>query len=143
LRTGDAVGTLFIADEVQTGLGRTGRRLALGHEGVQADVLLLGKALSGGVMPVSAVLASDDVMSVLTPGSHGSTFGGNPLGCAVATAALEVLRDERLAENAGKILPPKTTFVLRTFPLLVYSSTVPRHSASFGRLQSSSCLGRF
>ena len=80
------------------------------------------------------MLASDDVMSVLTPGSHGSTFGGNPLGCAVATAALEVLRDERLAENAGKILPPKTTFVLRTFPLLVYSSTVPRHSASFGRL---------
>ena len=110
-------------------------------------ISVLSKASS---RQVSAVLASDDVMSVLTPGSHGSTFGGNPLGCAVATAALEVLRDERLAENAGKIplmilrhsdsdhliiiLPPKTTFVLRTFPLLVYSSTVPRHSASFGRL---------
>ena len=88
---------------------RTGKRLALDHESVQADILLLGKALSGGVMPVSAVLASDDVMSVLTPGSHGSTFGGNPLGCAVATAALEVLRDERLAENAGKILSPKSS----------------------------------
>jgi len=91
---------LFIADEVQTGLGRTGKRLALDHEGVQADILLLGKALSGGTMPVSAVLASHQVMGVLTPGSHGSTFGGNPLGCAVATAALEVLRDESLAENA-------------------------------------------
>jgi len=91
---------LFIADEVQTGLGRTGKRLALDHENVQADILLLGKALSGGTMPVSAVLASHEVMDVLTPGSHGSTFGGNPLGCAVATAALEVLRDESLAENA-------------------------------------------
>lgn len=91
---------LFIADEVQTGLGRTGKRLALDHENVKADILLLGKALSGGVMPISAVLASHEVMGVFTPGSHGSTFGGNPLACAVATAALEVLRDESLAENA-------------------------------------------
>lgn len=98
----DEHNVLFIADEVQTGLGRTGKRLALDHENVKADILLLGKALSGGVMPVSAVLSSHEVMDVLTPGSHGSTFGGNPLGCAVATAALEVLRDEQLAENAEK-----------------------------------------
>ena len=76
--------------------------LIVDTEDVKADILLLGKALSGGVMPVSAVLSSHEVMDVLTPGSHGSTFGGNPLGCAVATAALEVLRDEQLAENAEK-----------------------------------------
>merc|ERR1712146_107916 len=80
--------------------GANGQAASTDHENVQADILLLGKALSGGLMPVSAVLASHDVMDVLTPGSHGSTFGGNPLGCAVATAALEVLRDELLAENA-------------------------------------------
>lgn len=87
----DAHDVLLIADEVQTGLGRTGRRLCLDHHSVRADILLLGKALSGGVLPVSAVLADDAVMGVITPGSHGSTFGGNPLGCAVATAALQVL----------------------------------------------------
>lgn len=91
---------LFIADEVQTGLGRTGRRLACDHEAVKPDILVLGKALSGGVMPVSAVLASDEIMLTIRPGEHGSTFGGNPLGCAVTRAALDVIRDEKLAENA-------------------------------------------
>jgi len=92
---------LLIADEVQTGLGRTGARLCCDHDGVRPDILLLGKALSGGVLPVSAVLADNDVMGVITPGSHGSTFGGNPLGAAVATEALKVLQDEGLAENAS------------------------------------------
>ncbi|MEZ0542968.1 ornithine--oxo-acid transaminase [Fibrella arboris] len=91
---------LFIADEVQTGIGRTGRRIACDHEGVKPDMLVLGKALSGGVMPVSAVLASDEIMLTIRPGEHGSTFGGNPLGCAVAMAALDVVQDERLADNA-------------------------------------------
>ena len=91
---------LFIADEVQTGIGRTGRRIACDHEGVKPDILVLGKALSGGVMPVSAVLASDEIMLTIRPGEHGSTFGGNPLGCAVAIAALEVVEQEHLAENA-------------------------------------------
>lgn len=97
---------LFIADEVQTGIARTGRLLATDYEDVNPDILILGKALSGGVYPVSAVLANNDVMNVITPGTHGSTFGGNPLACAVAIAALEVIRDEKLAENAfemGKI----------------------------------------
>ena len=92
---------LMVADEVQTGLCRTGTMLACDHEGVRPDVLVLGKALSGGVYPVSAVLASDEVMLTIAPGEHGSTYGGNPLGSAVAIAALEVLRDERLAENAA------------------------------------------
>lgn len=92
---------LLIADEVQTGLGRTGYRLAVDHDGCKPDILVLGKALSGGVLPVSAVLASDEVMLTLRPGEHGSTYGGNPLACRVATAAVEVLRDERLAENAA------------------------------------------
>jgi len=91
----------MIADEVQTGLCRTGKMLACDHEHVKPDLLILGKALSGGVYPVSAVLSSDEVMLTLRPGEHGSTFGGNPLGCAVAMAALEVLREERLAENAA------------------------------------------
>jgi ornithine--oxo-acid transaminase len=91
---------LFIADEVQTGIGRTGKRLACDHEDVKPDILVLGKALSGGVMPVSAVLASDKIMLTIRPGEHGSTFGGNPLGCAVAVAALDVVQDEHLAENA-------------------------------------------
>ncbi len=82
---------LFIADEVQTGLCRTGKMLACDHEAVRPDILVLGKALSGGVMPVSAVLADDEVMLQLTPGTHGSTFGGNPLGCRVAMAALQVI----------------------------------------------------
>jgi ornithine--oxo-acid transaminase len=92
---------LMIADEVQTGLCRTGYRLACDHDGILPDILVLGKALSGGVLPVSAVLASDEVMMTLNPGEHGSTYGGNPLACKVATAALEVLRDENLAENSA------------------------------------------
>jgi len=92
---------LMVADEVQTGLCRTGRMLAVDHEEVKPDILVLGKALSGGVYPVSAVLASDEVMLTIAPGEHGSTYGGNPLGSAVAIAALEVLRDEKLAENAA------------------------------------------
>jgi ornithine--oxo-acid transaminase len=94
---------LMIADEVQTGLGRTGKLLACDHEGVRPDILILGKALSGGVLPVSAVLCDDDVMLNIKPGEHGSTYGGNPLACAVARAALEVLRDEKLAENAARM----------------------------------------
>ena len=91
---------LFIADEIQTGLGRTGRLLACDYEGVHADVLILGKALSGGVLPVSAVLARDEVMLTIQPGQHGSTFGGNPLACAVMQAALDVLAEEELVANA-------------------------------------------
>ncbi len=94
---------LFIADEVQTGIARTGKLLAVDHENVKPDILILGKALSGGVYPVSAVLANDKVMGVLKPGQHGSTFGGNPLACAVAIAALEVVKEEKLAENAQKL----------------------------------------
>jgi len=91
---------LFIADEVQTGLARTGRMLACDHEGFRPDILVLGKALSGGVLPVSAVLANDEVMLCIQPGEHGSTYGGNPLACAVAKAALEVLVEEDLATKA-------------------------------------------
>ncbi len=91
---------LFIADEVQTGIARTGKILAVDHENVKPDVLILGKAISGGVYPVSAVLANNSIMNVIKPGNHGSTFGGNPVAAAVAMAALEVVRDERLAENA-------------------------------------------
>lgn len=92
---------LLIADEVQTGLCRTGYRLAVDHDDILPDILILGKALSGGVLPVSAVLAKDEVMLTLKPGEHGSTYGGNPLACKVAVAALEVLRDEKLAENSA------------------------------------------
>lgn len=91
---------LFIADEVQTGIARTGKLLAVHHENVQPDILILGKALSGGAYPVSAVLANDAVMNVIKPGQHGSTFGGNPVAAAVAIAALEVVENEGLAENA-------------------------------------------
>jgi len=91
---------LFIADEIQTGLARTGKMLACDHENVKPDILILGKALSGGVLPVSAVLANDEVMMNIKPGEHGSTYGGNPLACAVATTALTVLKEERMAENA-------------------------------------------
>ena len=94
---------LFIADEVQTGIARTGKLLACEHEGFKPDILILGKALSGGVMPVSAVLTSNEVMLTIQPGEHGSTFGGNPLACAVGRAALEVVRDEKLAENADRL----------------------------------------
>ena len=94
---------LFIADEVQTGIARTGKLLACDHEGVRPDILILGKALSAGAMPVSAVLADDDIMLVIKPGEHGSTFGGNPVAGKVAIAALEVVKEEKLAENAEKL----------------------------------------
>lgn len=94
---------LFIADEVQTGLCRTGKLLACDHEGIKPDILILGKALSGGTMPISAVLADDEVMLVIKPGEHGSTFGGNPLAAKVAVTALEVLKEEKLAENADRL----------------------------------------
>lgn len=92
---------LFIADEVQTGIARTGKLLACDHEGVRPDILILGKALSGGILPVSAVLADDDIMLTIKPGEHGSTFGGNPLACKVAIESLNVIKDEKLAENAA------------------------------------------
>jgi ornithine--oxo-acid transaminase len=94
---------LFIADEIQTGIARTGKMLACDHENVRPDILLLGKALSGGTMPVSAVLADDEIMMTIKPGQHGSTYGGNPLACAVAMASMEVVKDENLAENAHRL----------------------------------------
>ena len=94
---------LFILDEIQTGLGRTGKLLAEEHEGVEADLTIIGKALSGGFYPVSAVLSNSEAMSVLHPGEHGSTFGGNPLACAVARMALKVLVDEGMIENAARV----------------------------------------
>ena len=97
----DKYNVLFIADEVQTGIGRTGKLLACDHENVKPDILILGKALSGGVYPVSAVLCNDDIMLCIQPGEHGSTFGGNPLACAVAKTALEVVIDENLSDNAN------------------------------------------
>jgi ornithine--oxo-acid transaminase len=103
----DEYNILFIADEIQTGLSRTGKMLACDHENVRPDILILGKALSGGVLPVSAVLADDEVMLNIHPGEHGSTYGGNPLACKVAMAALQVLKDENMAQNAeemGKLL---------------------------------------
>jgi len=98
---------IFIADEIQTGLARTGKMLACDHEGVRPDILILGKALSGGTLPISAVLADDVIMMQIKPGEHGSTYGGNPLACAVAMKSLEVLKSEKMAENAeamGKLL---------------------------------------
>lgn len=94
---------LFIADEVQTGLARTGKLLACDHEGVRPDILILGKALSGGMYPVSAVLADDEVMLTIKPGQHGSTYGGNPMAARIATEALQILKDEKLAENAEEL----------------------------------------
>ncbi|WP_288789984.1 ornithine--oxo-acid transaminase [uncultured Elizabethkingia sp.] len=94
---------LFIADEVQTGIARTGKLIACHHENVQPDILILGKALSGGMYPVSAVLANNNIMDVIKPGQHGSTFGGNPLACAVAMAALDVVQDEKLSERAEEL----------------------------------------
>src|SRR5450432_157156 len=96
-------GVLFIGDEIQTGLGRTGKMLACDHENVRPDILILGKALSGGVMPVSAVLADDSIMLTIKPGEHGSTYGGNPLASAVAMTALTVLKEEKMTENAEKM----------------------------------------
>ena len=103
---------LFMADEVQSGIARTGKMLAVDHEGVRPDILILGKALGGGVMPVSAVLADDDIMLNIKPGEHGSTFGGNPIAAKVSIAALQVIKDERLMENAerlGKIFREEMT----------------------------------
>ncbi len=94
---------LFIADEIQTGLCRTGKMLTCDHENVRPDILILGKALSGGTIPVSAVLADDEIMLTIKPGEHGSTYGGNPLACKVAIAALEILKEEKMAENAEKM----------------------------------------
>lgn len=98
-----AAKVLFLADEVQTGIARTGRMIACDHENVKPDLLILGKALSGGVLPISAVLTSNEVMLTLKPGEHGSTFGGNPLACVVARAAIEVILDEKLAERAERL----------------------------------------
>jgi ornithine--oxo-acid transaminase len=99
----DRHNVILILDEIQTGLGRTGKLLAEEHEGVEADLTLIGKALSGGFYPVSAVLSNSEVMSVLHPGEHGSTFGGNPLACAIARAALKVLTEEGMIENAARV----------------------------------------
>lgn len=117
-----AAGALFIADEVQTGIARTGKLLAVDHEDVKPDILILGKAISGGVYPVSAVLANDDIMMVIKPGQHGSTFGGNPIAAKVAIAALEVVRDENLAENAeylGKIFRAEMNRIIAKTDLVV------------------------
>ena len=99
----DDSNVLFIADEVQTGIGRTGKLLACDHENVKPDVLILGKAISGGVYPVSCVLANNSIMEVITPGTHGSTYGGNPIACAVATAALDVVKNEKLSDKAQEL----------------------------------------
>ncbi|MCC7030989.1 MAG: ornithine--oxo-acid transaminase [Chitinophagaceae bacterium] len=98
-----AANVLFIADEIQTGLARTGKMLACDHEDVKPDILVLGKALSGGTLPVSAVLCNDDIMLNIKPGQHGSTYGGNPLACAIAITALQILKDEHLCENAEEM----------------------------------------
>ncbi|MDM1042662.1 ornithine--oxo-acid transaminase [Empedobacter falsenii] len=111
---------LFIADEIQTGIARTGKMLAIDHENIDADVLILGKAVSGGAYPVSAVLANDEIMNVIKPGQHGSTYGGNPLAAAVATEALQVVLDEKLAENSeklGQIFRAEITKMAEEFPL--------------------------
>ncbi|UOQ73004.1 ornithine--oxo-acid transaminase [Hymenobacter cellulosilyticus] len=113
---------LFIADEIQTGLGRTGELLAVCYEGVHADILILGKALSGGTMPVSAVLASDAIMLTIQPGQHGSTFGGNPLACVVLRAALDVLHDEHLISNSkvqGEVFRERMRRVMAKRPEVV------------------------
>ena len=114
-------GILFIADEIQTGIARTGKLLAVHHEDVKPDILILGKALSGGVYPVSAVLTDNEVMEVIKPGQHGSTFGGNPLACAVAIAALKVVKEEKLAENAqilGEIFRRELEAFAQNHPLI-------------------------
>ncbi len=110
---------LFIADEVQTGLGRTGKMLACDHENVKPDILILGKALSGGVLPVSAVLCNDEIMLNIHPGEHGSTYGGNPLACKVAIAALKVLKEEKLAENAAKMGEIFRTELRKNLPMWI------------------------
>jgi ornithine--oxo-acid transaminase len=113
---------LFIADEIQSGLGRTGKMLACEHDGVHPDVLILGKALAGGVYPVSAVLTSNEVMLCIQPGQHGSTYGGNPLACKVAITALTVLKEEKLVENSerlGKILLNELKAIQASYPDLI------------------------
>lgn len=117
----ESKGVLFIADEVQTGIARTGQLLAVDHENVKPDILILGKALSGGAYPVSAVLANDEVMMVIKPGQHGSTFGGNPVAAKVAIAALEVVRDEKLAERSeelGKVFRAEVQKLVDKYDLL-------------------------
>lgn len=112
---------LFVADEVQTGIARTGKLLAVQHENVKPDILIMGKALSGGAYPISAVMANDEIMHVIKPGQHGSTFGGNPLAAAVGMAALDVIKDENLAENAerlGQIFRAEIQKMLPKYPLL-------------------------
>ncbi len=112
---------LLMMDEIQTGIARTGKMLASDHEGVRADLLILGKALSGGVMPISCVLADDEVMLVIKPGEHGSTFGGNPLAAAVVVEALEVIKDEHMADNAerlGKIFRMRLSSLLQKTKLV-------------------------
>lgn len=111
---------LFIADEIQTGIARTGKMLAIDHENIKPDMLILGKALSGGVYPVSGVLTSNEVMDVIHPGQHGSTYGGNPLACAVAREALQVVLDEKLADNAeelGQVFRSEINKLIEEFPL--------------------------
>lgn len=111
---------LFIADEIQTGIARTGKMLAIDHENIKPDMLILGKALSGGAYPVSGVLTRNEVMDVIHPGQHGSTYGGNPLACAVAREALQVVLDEKLAENAeklGQIFRAEINKMVEEFPL--------------------------
>jgi ornithine--oxo-acid transaminase len=112
---------LFIADEIQTGIARTGKLLAVDHENVKPDMLILGKALSGGTYPVSAVLTSNEIMNVIKPGQHGSTFGGNPIAAKVAIASLEVVKNEKLAENAerlGKIFRAEMEKLVAQFPIV-------------------------
>lgn len=111
---------LFIADEIQTGIARTGKMLAIDHEDIKADMIILGKAVSGGAYPVSAVLTNDEIMDVIKPGQHGSTYGGNPLAAAVATEALQVVLDEKLAENSeklGQVFRDEITKMTEEFPL--------------------------
>ena len=113
---------LFIADEIQSGLGRTGKILACDHEGVHPDILILGKALSGGTYPVSAVLANDEIMLCIKPGQHGSTYGGNPMACKVAITALTVLKEEKLSENSerlGKLLLTELKAIQASYPEIV------------------------
>lgn len=116
-----ASNVLFIADEIQTGIARTGKLLACDHEAVKADILILGKALSGGFYPASAVLANNPIMEVIKPGQHGSTFGGNPLACAIVMTALAVIKDEKLAENAarlGNIFRERMNGLIKKTPLV-------------------------
>ncbi|MDZ4663616.1 MAG: ornithine--oxo-acid transaminase [Bacteroidota bacterium] len=118
----DTYNVLFIADEVQTGLCRTGKMLACDHENVKPDILVLAKALSGGILPISAVLANNEVMLTIKPGEHGSTYGGNPLACAVAMEALKILKDEKLAENSeelGKLLRAELNKIKDRYPNVI------------------------